>query len=50
MEDKDQLAYDLVPKALNEILGPQDTVWHSFRNEHRDNKMYVKVGANPENG
>lgn len=50
MEDKDQLAYDLVPKALNEILGPQDTAWHSFRNEHRDNKMYVKVGANPENG
>jgi hypothetical protein len=47
MEDRDQLAYDLVPKALNEIFGPQDEAWHSYRNEQR-NTRYVKTGRDPE--
>lgn len=49
MEDRDQLAYDLVPKALNEIFGPQDKAWHSYRNEQR-NTRYVRVGGGPEHG
>jgi hypothetical protein len=48
--ERDQLAYALVPKALNEILGPQDEAWHSFRNEQRDYKTYVRTGRNPERG
>jgi hypothetical protein len=48
--ERDQLAYALVPKALNEILGPQDEAWHSFRNERRNNYMYVRTGRNPERG
>lgn len=47
LEDRDQLAYELVPKALNEILGPQDEAWHSYRNEQR-NTTYVRAGRNPE--
>ncbi len=49
MEDRDQLAYDLVSKALNEIFGPQDKAWHSYRNEQR-NTRYVRVGGDPEHG
>jgi len=32
LDDRDQLAYQLVPKALDAILGPRDQGgWHSFR-------------------
>lgn len=47
LEDRDTLAYELVPKALNEIFGPQDKAWHSYRNEQR-NTRYVRVGGEPE--
>lgn len=49
LEGRDQLAYDLVPKALNEIFGPQGKAWHSYRNEQR-NTTYVRTGRNPERG
>ena len=49
LEDRDGLAYELVSKALNEILGAQDEDWHSYRNEHR-NTTYVKAGRDPERG
>lgn len=42
------MAYALVPKALNQILGKQDEAWHSFRNDR--NTTYVKAGADPERG
>jgi hypothetical protein len=33
LENRDRVAYNLVAPALNEILGPQDTSWHAYRNE-----------------
>jgi uncharacterized protein len=48
--ERDQLAYELVPKALNEILGPRNEAWYSFRNEQRNYTTYVKTGRNPERG
>ena len=47
LEDRNQLAYDLVPKAMNQVFGPQDEGWHSFKNEERNFKTYVKLGRNP---
>ncbi len=44
LENKDEIAYALVPKALNTIFGTQNEAWHSFRNSQRDNKTYVKTG------
>jgi len=44
LENRDEIAYALVPKALNTIFGLQDQEWHSFRNPQRDNKTYVKTG------
>nr|WP_273888500.1 hypothetical protein [Rubrobacter naiadicus] len=49
LEGRDQLAYDLVPKALNEIFGSQDEAWHSYRNEQRKTK-YVRAGGDPQHG
>jgi hypothetical protein len=42
LEDRDRIAYHLVAKALDRILGPQGQAWHSYRNEAR--KMYVRAG------
>lgn len=44
LDDRDQLAYNLIPKALNRILGVQNQAWHSFRNPERNNTSYVKAG------
>ena len=46
LDDRDGLAYHLVPKALNEILGPQGSGWHTFKNEQ--GTTYVKAGRKPE--
>lgn len=46
--ERGNLAYALVPKALNHILGKQDEAWYSFRNDR--NTTYVRSGANPERG
>jgi hypothetical protein len=46
LEDVGNVAYRLVPKALNDILGQQDEAWHSFRNERHI--MYVRAGRKPE--
>jgi hypothetical protein len=43
--ERNQLAYNLVPKALNEFYGPQDTGWHTFRNPER--VLYVRRGRKP---
>jgi DNA helicase HerA-like ATPase len=46
LEDRDTMAFHLVSKALNDILGPQDDCWHSFRHPER-NTTYVRAGRNP---
>jgi len=45
LDNQDDMAYRMVVTALNEIIGPQDQAWHSFRNP--ENKTYVKTGPNP---
>ena len=32
LDDRDQMAYQLVKKAMDEIFGTQDDVWETFRN------------------
>ena len=40
LDDRDQLAYRLVTKAMNQILGAQDHVWESYKNEK--NVTYIR--------
>ena len=47
--ERDDLAYQLVPKALTEIFGSRNEAWYSYKNERR-NTIYVKAGRNPERG
>ena len=47
LEDRDVIAYHLVPKALNKLVGPQGEAWHSFRNAERNNNTYVRTGPDP---
>jgi DNA helicase HerA-like ATPase len=42
LEDRDQRAYGLIPKALNEILGPRGKEWHTFKDS--EGKLTVKAG------
>lgn len=49
LDGRDRLAYELVPRALNEIFGPQDEAWHSYLHEQR-NTRYVRTGKGPERG
>lgn len=43
--DRDDTAYHLVPKALEQILGPQDQAWQSYKHPQRG-ATYVKVVSN----
>ena len=45
LDNLDNLAYQLVPKALNFIFGKQNVGWYSYRNNQ--GKMYVKTGPKP---
>jgi hypothetical protein len=40
LDDRDNFAYNLVPKALDRIFGPQKVGWQSFK--HTNGKTYVK--------
>lgn len=44
MDDAYRVAYNLVPKVLDAIYGPQNQHWHSFK---RDGKTWVKTGQRP---
>ena len=46
MDDRKQFAYSLVPKALNELFGPQNEGWEAYKPEGRD-KNWVRVIAKP---
>jgi len=41
-QEREERAFRIARKALDEILGPQNEAWHSFKN--RENKTYVKAG------
>ena len=42
LEDRNDIAYRLVPKALDEILGRQGEAWHTYKNEQ--GKTYIRAG------
>jgi hypothetical protein len=44
MDDADQVAYNMVPKVMNAIYGPQNTAWHGFKN---NGKTWIKKGSRP---
>lgn len=50
LDDRENFAYQLVPRALNIIVGPQNEAWHSFKKQTKDGKTrtYVKVGRSTE--
>jgi hypothetical protein len=43
LDDRSNIAYHLVRDAMNEIFGPQDEAWHSFKHE-QSGKFWVKAG------
>lgn len=42
LDDRDRLAYQLVKKAMDQIYGPQDHSWETYRNPQRNNTTYVR--------
>lgn len=46
LDDRSNIAYHLVRDAMNEIFGPQDEAWHSFKHEP-SGKFWVKTGPRP---
>jgi hypothetical protein len=43
LDDRGTIAYHLVRKAMDEIIGPQNQAWESYRNPHRGHNTYVRV-------
>jgi uncharacterized protein len=46
LEDRDNIAYNLVPKALNRILGAQGDCWYTFKS-HASGATHVRAGRDP---
>lgn len=42
LENRQQFAYDLVPKAMNDIFGPQPKAWETFKNS-KSGKTWIRV-------
>ena len=47
LEDRDNIAYNLVPKAMTKIFAEQNISWYGYRNPNRNNKTYIRSGRNP---
>jgi DNA helicase HerA-like ATPase len=43
LDDRDTIAYHLVRKAMDEIVGPQNQAWESYKNPQRGYKTYVRL-------
>lgn len=43
LDDRDNIAYFLVAKAMNKIFGPQNQAWESYRNQARGSVSYVRL-------
>ncbi len=43
LDDRDTIAYHLVRKAMDEIIGPQNQAWESYKNPQRGYKTYVRL-------
>lgn len=42
LDDRDQLAYQFVPKAMTRLLGPQNQGWEAYKNPDKNNATYVR--------
>jgi DNA helicase HerA-like ATPase len=42
LDDRGNIAYRLVKKALTSIYGPQDQAWETYRNSTKNNTTYVR--------
>ena len=42
LEDRRQFAYNLVPKAMNAVFGPQPVAWETFKNPNTG-KTWMRV-------
>lgn len=42
LDDRDQLAYHLVPKALTRLFGAQNDKWEAYKNPNKNNTAYVR--------
>jgi hypothetical protein len=47
-QDRNRIAYYLVPTALNQLLGREGDGWHTYKNQER--KTYVRAGKRPDEG
>ena len=43
LDDRDTIAYHLVRKAMDQIIGPQNQAWESYKNSQRGYKTYVRL-------
>lgn len=43
LDGRDEIAYRLVPKAMNTIYGEQHIKWESYRNQSKKNTTYVRL-------
>ncbi len=43
LDDRDNIAYRLVAKAMTKIYGLQNTSWESYRNQTKNNTAYVRT-------
>jgi uncharacterized protein len=42
LDDRDQLAYQLVPKVMTKLFGGQNEKWEAYKNPNKNNTTYVK--------
>ncbi len=42
LDDRNNIAYRLVRKALDQLIGPQNQAWQSYKNPARNNTTYVR--------
>jgi uncharacterized protein len=42
LDDRDQLAYQLVSKAITRLFGAQNEKWETYKNPNKSNTTYVK--------
>jgi len=45
MDDRDEVAYHLVPRAMEEIIGSQEEAWYAARDQR--GVMYLRTGPKP---
>ncbi len=45
LDDRNQLAYQLVIKGMTHLYGPQDHGWEAYKNSAKNNNTYVRKGA-----